>query len=201
MKLHRLTPFIILLLLFPGATRLVAHPHVFIDSRVGLHMNGSELSYIRAHWTFDRFFTRMVMIDFRLDQSGTFTSEQIREVEEGAFRNLEHYDYYTYISIDGRDVDIGEVENFHASLNSDGRLVYEFDIPVGTDLARGSRNVEISMYDESFFTDMIFADDYLTVDGPPRVRYSSELTHDVHETASWGPMLRESVIVRFQDVE
>lgn len=198
MKLRRLSLALITLLLCSGIARLSAHPHVFIDSRVSLHMTGSEITYVRAHWTFDRFFTQMVMMDFRLDPSGTFAAEQIREVEQGAFRNLENYDYYTHISVDNTPVDIDAIENFHASLNSDGRLVYRFDIPLRVDLARADRRIEISMYDESFFTDMIFADDYFAVDGSTQVRYRSELTHDVHETAAWGPMVRESVVVRFQ---
>ena len=179
------------------AGSLTAHPHVFIDSRVTLHVSGNELTHVRAHWTFDRFFTRMVIMDFRLDSSGPFTSEQIREIEHGAFRNLEHYDFYTYIHVDGRPIDANSVENFHASLNADGRLVYEFDIPVGVDVRSRSRRVEIAMHDETFFTDMIFADDYLAVNGASQIRYESELTQSVHDSIFWGPMIRESVLIRF----
>ncbi|TVQ25052.1 MAG: DUF1007 family protein [Spirochaetaceae bacterium] len=187
----------LVLLLFFAAEGVSSHPHVFIDSRVSLHVSGNRLTHVRAHWTFDRFFTQMVVMDFRLDRSGDFSDAQIQEVEQGAFRNLENYDYYTYISVDGRSIDANRVENFHASLNADGRLVYEFDIPVGLDIGSRNRRVEIAMYDESFFTDMIFADDFLIVNGQNRVRYESELTHSVHDTGLWGPMVREAVIVRF----
>lgn len=174
---------------------IAAHPHVFIDSRMTAAFHGGELTHVSAHWTFDRFFTHQVLRDFGLDPSGDFSSQEIAQVKSGAFDNLKNYNYFIYIEVDGREIDANNPENFSVSVDNDGHLVYTFDIPVGIEVGAEGRTVEVAMYDEEFFVDMVFAEDYLEVQGSMVVDYDYDLEHSVYDTGIWGPMIRERVVL------
>ena len=183
----------ILFFLIPVA--LGAHPHVFVDSRVTAEFHDGALSHVTAHWTFDRFFTHSVLRDFHLDRSGEYSAAQVEEVRQGAFDNLERYNYFIYVEVDGEEIESNNPRNFNVTLNDDEQLVYTFEIPVGVDVRGGGVTVEVAMYDEEYFVDMVFADDYLTVDGSTRVNLDHSVKDSVYRTGMWGPMVRERVVM------
>lgn len=181
--------------------RLEGHPHIWIDSRVEIILDGARISALRVHWTFDPFFTEMIVLDYGAPSDGTFSDAQISAIEQGAFQNLRHFDYFTMIRVDGREIPVERVERFFAYIDEDDSLVYQFEIPLDVDLNIRSRRLAISMYDESFFTDILFGDDYATVRRAERVRYRSELTREIYQVPIWGPMSRETVLVEFHPRE
>lgn len=196
----RLRILSLLLFLFLGVApvSVEAHPHIWIDSRVDIHVSGDRIETVRAHWTFDPYFTEMILLDYGRARNGRFNAEQVEAIRSGAFQNLRHYGYFTFLRVDGRDVPVDTVENFHAYLNSEGDLVYEFDIPVNLEIRGSRRSLAISMYDETFFTDMMFREDYAIVQGGSGISYEMELTREQHQVPIWGPMNRETVIFRFR---
>ncbi|MFP4643973.1 MAG: DUF1007 family protein [Spirochaetales bacterium] len=193
----RTIPPLILFLLPVG---LGAHPHVFVDSRVIADFNGGELSHVTAHWTFDRFFTHSVLRDFDLDMSGEYSKAQIEEVRRGAFENLERHNYFIYVNVDGEDIASNNPRNFDVTLDRNDQLVYTFEIPVGVDVRGGGVTVEVAMYDEEYFVDMVFADDYLVVDGSTNVDLDHTIEDSVYDTGIWGPMIRERVVMDINGV-
>ena len=196
--LRRSIPLFLFLLMLPAA--LGAHPHVFVDSRVSAEFHDGELTHVKAHWTFDRFFTHQVKRDFQLDDSGSYSDAQVEEVRRGAFDNLKNYDYFIFVEVDGEEVESNNPRNFNVTLDGDGQLVYTFEIPVGVDVRNGGVTVEVAMYDEEYFVDMVFADDYLTVDGSASVDLDYTIEDSVYDTGIWGPMIRERVVMDIRGV-
>lgn len=178
-----------------------AHPHIWIDSRVEAILQDGHLTALRAHWTFDAFFTQMIVLDYGQAQNGTFTPRQIETIRTGAFQNLRHYGYFTSVRIDGRTIPVEQVENFHASINQEGDLVYQFDIPLELDLRRRPRQVSVAMYDESFFTDILFREEYIRVHGDTatttNLTWTADLRREIYQVPIWGPMNRETVVLEF----
>ncbi len=197
LHLRRAIP-LILLLLMPAV--LSAHPHVFVDSRATVEFHDGELTHVKAHWTFDRFFTHQVMRDFQLDESGEYSDAQVEEVRRGAFENLENYNYFIYVEVNGESIDANNPQNFNVTLDDDNHLVYTFEIPVGVDVRNGGVTVEVAMYDEEYFVDMVFADDYLSIDGSTSVDLDHTIEDSVYDTGIWGPMIRERVVMDIHGV-
>lgn len=180
---------------------LPAHPHVWIDSFVEVRVENSRIEAVRAHWTFDPFFSEMIVLDFGPVTDGTFTDRQTEAIRLNAFQNLRHYGYFTSIEVDGRKMPIERVERFRASITEEGFLRYSFDVPVDVSIAGPSTTIRIAMYDESYFTDIIFARDYARVltDGMAQRRYRKRLLSEQHVIPVWGPVTREIVEIVFEN--
>jgi ABC-type uncharacterized transport system substrate-binding protein len=178
--------------------RVAAHPHIWIDSRVEILVSDDRVDAVRAHWTFDPFFTEMILLDFGRARDGRFSDAQISAIRDGAFQNLRHFGYFTTVRVDGNEIPIERVENFHAYIDDEGDLVYQFDIPLGLALGERDRSIAVAMYDETFFTDMVFRENYALVHGAQRLSYETELTRELYQVPIWGPMNRETVYVRLR---
>lgn len=149
-----------------GAVSVHAHPHVFIDSRVTFQFNEREMEGFWVEWHFDPLFTSMIVMDFGAPREGPFSSEVIRTIREGAFTNLRHYDYFTYVIVDDRVHPTEDVRRFSAFMR-DRRIVYRFFVPFRHPLDEQTRTVRVRMYDETFFTDIAFSrDSPVAVDSP-----------------------------------
>ncbi len=153
---HVATLVLVLLALAP--LRAVAHPHVFIDARVTFEFDRDGLEGFWAEWAFDELFTSMIVLDFGAPRQGPFSDSVVRSICEGAFSNLQFYDYFTYVFVDGTRYPTETVERFSA-LMRDHRIVYRFFVPFRLPLEEAEKLVRVRMYDETFFTDIAFDDD------------------------------------------
>lgn len=197
MRFRKLLTVLVLILVVSAPTA-IAHPHIWIDSRVEVVLERGVLRAVRPHWTFDAFFTQMITLDFGQAQNGTFTPGQVEAIRSGAFQNLRHYGYFTVIRVDGREIPVERVENFCAYLDEEGNLVYQFDIPLDVDLRSRPRQLSVAMYDESFFTDILFREEYARVQGEGSVSWTKDLRREIYQVPIWGPMNRETVVLEFR---
>lgn len=134
---------------------LHAHPHVFIDAHVSFQFNEGEMEGFWVEWDFDPLFTSMIVMDFGAPREGPFSQEVIRVIHDGAFSNLRHYGYFTYVIVDDRVHPTEEVREFSAFMRN-RRVVYRFFVPFRQPLDGRSRTVKVRMYDNTFFTDIAF---------------------------------------------
>ncbi|SIQ87139.1 ABC-type uncharacterized transport system, substrate-binding protein [Alkalispirochaeta americana] len=187
------------LFLVVSGTSLGAHPHIWVDSRIEVRVAEASLEAVRAYWTFDPFFSEMILFDYGRPQGegGAFTAVQVEAIRQGAFENLRHYGFFTILRVDGERRTVERVENFSTFLDDEESLVYAFDIPLRIPVSSAGTELAVSMYDETFFTDMMFSDPYATVSGDHQVRYRKERIREVHSIPIWGEMNRETVQFRF----
>ena len=137
----------------PGAAN--AHPHVFIDARVTFQFNDNSLQGFWAEWAFDELFTSMIVLDFGAPRQGSFSDSLIQEIHDGAFSNLQFYDYFTYVIADGKSHATDSIEQFSAFMRNH-RIVYRFFVPFRHPLDNRERTLRVRMYDHTFFTDIAF---------------------------------------------
>lgn len=179
-------------------TAVTAHPHIWIDNRVEVRLNGDRIEAIRAHWTFDPFFSQSVLVDVGRIREGRLSTDQVELIRRNAFENLRNYGYFTYIRIDGRDYPVRTVERFDARINEESNLVYSFDLPLDVQVGTEPVSLRISMYDETFFTDFAYEPREVLVSGTGDIYYFQEYTRDQHIVPIWGPMQREMIEVVFR---
>ena len=140
-----------------SAAGLAAHPHMFIDSKVTFQFNEEGLEGYWVAWWFDGGFTAMILTDYDTDRSQSFSPAEVREIEAGAFSNLENYGYFMYITVDGISVPAATPVNFNAYLDGK-RLVYEFFVPLSVPGSYDWKTVKLAIYDETFFCDIAFVE-------------------------------------------
>ena len=117
----------LMLLLAGEVAPAAAHPHVWITDVTTFVFEGRQLVGLRHRWTFDEFFGSFVIEEHDLDGDGRFDPAETAALREAAFDNLEEFDYFTHLRIDGDAWRLREIEAFRATIE-DGVLIYEFTL-------------------------------------------------------------------------
>lgn len=134
-----------------------AHPHVWIDARLELELDGSSLHAIHIDWHFDELFSRWIETEFDRDGDRRFAAQETTLLEREAFAAVAELGFLTHLRVDGALRPLGTYRDFGATLD-EGSVVYRFTLPVtpAVDLARSE--VSIALYDETYYIDIGFAD-------------------------------------------
>lgn len=151
--------FFLGLFLLPGAF-LAAHPHVFVDSRVEAEVSGTRLEGFWVEWTFGRLYSAGIIQDFDRDRDGQFNQAEVRGVQKGAFSNLENYDYFMRLFLDGEELPaVTGVEEFDAAILDGSRMRYRFFVPLRRDLEPGEHELVVTIFDTTCFSEFSYADE------------------------------------------
>lgn len=164
MKLKAFLFFQTFLLLFPVFA--YSHPHIWVDYRLTFLFDQKGLAGIKHHWTFDEMFTEMMLESHDKNKDKKLSSEETKSLKMKAFNNLKEYGYFNHIKIADKEFQVKSVKDFSASIVN-GRLVYEFLVPCRVQAEKTAKVVAVSVFDESFYTDLQPATKTPKVLGPP----------------------------------
>lgn len=133
---------------------LFAHPHTFMDMRIGVMTDESGITGFKIEWQFDYFFSSSIMSECDWDMNGKFNAEELDYLEYFAFNNLENYHYFTTIIHNGKTTYPKKYRNFKAWCKGD-LLWYSFVIPYKAPLS-DLQELSIGLYDDTFYCDVAF---------------------------------------------
>jgi len=161
-----------------------AHPHMFVDARLCVVMEGDRVAGLEMTWFLDPFFTSSIVSDYDRDRDGVLSGGEVVTIRENAFQNLRNFDYFTYLETGGNTCSPDTVEDFTAYMAGD-TLVYRFyapfDVPV-----RGNA-FAVAIYDRSFYCDILYhPEDPVRVRGPGSARASWEIVEDRDTRIQYG---------------
>jgi ABC-type uncharacterized transport system substrate-binding protein len=142
-----------LVLLAPGGSA-TAHPHVWITGVTTFVFEGRELVALRHRWQFDEFFSSFVIEEHDANGDGSFDAAETASVQEGAFANLEDYDYLTNARIGGDPQRLTEVQDFRAIVE-DGVLIYEFTLPLPEPIDPARVSFAAGIYDPEYYVEVL----------------------------------------------
>jgi ABC-type uncharacterized transport system substrate-binding protein len=135
----------------------LAHPHVFMDTRIEAAYGNQGLSGFWITWRFDKVFTAGILMDFDSDKNERFDPGEVAVIEDRAFSNLVNYNYFVYINSPKGTFRPRRVESFTAYMEG-GRVHYRFFVPYPLPIGEGEVKVNIAVYDETFFCDIGYVD-------------------------------------------
>lgn len=150
-----------LLTAFLAPVPALAHPHVWVDTIVTAHMDKGAVTSLREDWTFDEDFSASVLGDVRHikgmggDRHSPLTPGEIVQLQQNAFSNLKHYDYFTHIWLNDKRLKIKpDVEGFTARLEGD-KLRYWFTVQLAQPAAVAKGGVlKVGIWDDSYYVDV-----------------------------------------------
>ena len=128
----------------------LAHPHVFITSKVGIEAGGGSVRRISVEWTFDDLFSEMVVSDYDKAKKGYFTDGEASALKKGAFDNLRNYHYFLALFVDGAAKPLPPIADFKPTIAS-GRLVYSFSLPLNIVVPPRGREIRLTIYDDTYY--------------------------------------------------
>ncbi len=131
-----------------------AHPHVWINDVTTYVFEDRHLVALRHRWEFDTLFSSFVIQEHDANGDGQFDAAETEAVQAAAFANLEEFDYFTHLRVDGEPVPLHEVENF-AAHTADGVLIYEFTLPLPTPIDPAATDFAIGLYDVEYYVEVL----------------------------------------------
>ncbi len=135
-----------------------AHPHVWATVRSEIILDGKRhLTGIRHAWTFDEFYTAMAVQGLDKDGDGTFSAQELKPLAQVNVESLKDFDYFTFVHV-------GEADNLPLKAPEDysldydkGLLTLHFTLPLEKPLDLAGQDVQVDVYDPSFFVAFGFA--------------------------------------------
>jgi ABC-type uncharacterized transport system substrate-binding protein len=156
-----------------------AHPHVWIDNVTTFQFAQGKIVAIKLRWTFDEVFGSSIIDQFDGNKDKRFDAKEQAALQKGAFDNLKAYDYFTHLSVDDKMLPVKSINGFAASVEN-GRLVYQFTVPVAPPVDPRKGRVALGMYDPDFFVDV-------EIGGREQVRYEGLDGLDCRTTVAENP--------------
>ena len=142
------------------STPASAHPHVWIDMKVGVIMTADrELQALRIHWTFDEFYSAFAMDGIKKDADGRYPQKVLDDLAQVNMTNLKEVEYFTEISANGKKLELGTPTDPESSWNYKRSLLdLTFTLPLKTPQAAP---VQFRIYDPTY---------YISIDYPQKGR-------------------------------
>jgi len=134
---------ILMLIILPAA--IFAHPHMSINAYAHYYFDKSGFTGFYIQWIFDPLFSSQIVYECDIDNNLFFSDEEIKEVEKYYFSQLDRYNYYTTLKINGSKQILGIPSNFSAVIDTDDDDVVIFTFFVPVDLSYENSGTELIM--------------------------------------------------------
>lgn len=152
--------FITLLLFFTFS--LSAHPHIFVDVLVDVHVDKQNRVKNVFTWRFDPLVTQQFLMDFDMDSNGALNPDEVEELKAATFDTLAGHSYFTRMKLDKKKIALDELEAFEAFIK-EGRLHYRYHFEKTHDLDH-VKKVFISCYDPDFYISMVMEKSWVNLE-------------------------------------
>ena len=188
---------LIFFVVFVHVPVVVPHPHVFIYNSIKVVFDEKGLAGFKVKWVFDEMFSNMIIHDFDRNRNGHLEPSEIRDIKNGAFSNLKHFDYFTHVKINGKLFKVKFFKDFSAKIK-DNALIYRFFVPCHVSAISSFKEIMISIYDISFYCSVFLTKNPVDFENAPTYELHHRITKNKKEAYYYGQVYPEEIIVRFR---
>jgi ABC-type uncharacterized transport system substrate-binding protein len=152
-------------LLSLSVTAAGAHPHVYAEARMEVVIgDNGQVSELRHIWRFDELFSSTVLLEFDTNANLKLEAGELEEVGNVVRESLADFNYYTAVSLDGRDVPINAPDRINVDFQ-DGQILMFFSVsPTENMPLKGT--LSFGAYDPTMYAAIDFLNDEdLVVEG------------------------------------
>ncbi len=174
-----------------------SHPHVFVDAELTIVFDEKGLAGFRQRWVFDEMFSSTMLTNFDKNKDHVLDVHEIGEIKKGAFNNLRNYGYFTHILIDGNIFDVNYVTEFSAGIH-DNRLLYTFFIPCHVVAGDQVKQVTVSVFDETYYTDVALVPDSLSCERGSAFVVAYDIKRIKEFSFYYGQIIPDGVTIKFK---
>lgn len=178
--------------------QISAHPHIFIDADITVVLDKKGLAGIKIQWLFDVMFSEMMLHDFDKNGDRQFNKTEQKIVKEEIFNNLKEYQYFTFITIDGKKFEVKFVKNF-STIIKNKKMMFEFFIPCHVKITKTSKEIKFAMYDKSYYTDIaLIKKNPIKFQNTSGIDYSYKINNNFKDPSYFGQKPPQEIILKFR---
>lgn len=168
----------------------LAHPHVFINSKVTLFAEAGSIQKIGNEWTFDEIFTSDMVDNFDLNHDGKFEDNEVDNLRAGFSDDINKLRLANYIMVGDKEIHTQKITDFSARIN-DGKITISFNIPLPKPIPV-TNDFSIAVYDETYFMEYLLDDQKpVTLKGLDQCSY--EIYDDEKHPYYYGSVLPQRI--------
>ena len=135
-----------------------AHPHVWVTMHTELvYAPDGSITGVRHHWAFDDMFSAFATQGLDAKEKGKFTREELAPLAKVNVESLKEYDYFTYVTADGKKTPLTDPLPEYWLDYNDTILTLNFTLPFKTPVK--AKELKIEVYDPTIFVDFAWAKD------------------------------------------
>jgi ABC-type uncharacterized transport system substrate-binding protein len=155
-------------ILFAATAPARVHPHVFAEATLEVTVDQQNRVESLGHvWRFDDLFSSTVLLEFDKNSDLVLDEAELEDVANVVHGSLADFDYFQFVSADGKDVRMLPPEKMTAAYEND-QLMILFESKPAEPLPLAGK-VAFGVYDPSFYTAIDFyEDDNMMVAGMPQ---------------------------------
>ncbi len=148
-----------------SASAAEAHPHVFAEARLEVVINDhGGVDQLRHVWRFDELFSSTVMLDFDANADLKLEEDELAEVGTVIKDSLADYNYFTFVTKDGREISVTPPDVIHADFR-DGQLLLFFAVAPSEKMSL-TGDMSFGTYDPTMYTAIeFFTDEDMVIKG------------------------------------
>jgi ABC-type uncharacterized transport system substrate-binding protein len=188
-----------------------AHPHVWITMKAKLiYALDGTVTGVRHHWTFDDMFSPSATQGIARKEGGKYTREELAPLAKVNVESLKEYDYFTYVTADGKKVVLTDPAPDYWLDDDDTVLTLNFTLPLKTPVK--AKELKVEVYDPTIFIDFEWAKDHpVHLIGAPNCKANVVLPREMtlaegralsnipadqlNTTMAWGAQFANKILV------
>jgi ABC-type uncharacterized transport system substrate-binding protein len=140
-----------------AAAPALAHPHVFIENKVAFVFDAGKVTALRLSWAFDEVFSDSLLMQFDADGDGAFDDLESKAVGEGTLPNLKMFHYFTYVFVDGKQLDPIDPANFVATADDKRVVTFRMTVPLPQPVDPRTAALATEIYDREYYVQVDLA--------------------------------------------
>ena len=133
-----------------------AHPHIWLEARVGFELEFGALVAIDMTWRFDPMLSELLLLDYDRDRDGRFDAEEAERLLPAIYDGLILEGYYAHLELAGAKQPITEADGFSVRIE-DGLVLYNFKMHLPEPVDPAETEVAFAVYDETIFVQIDLA--------------------------------------------
>jgi ABC-type uncharacterized transport system substrate-binding protein len=171
-----------------------AHPHVFIENKVAFVFDAGKVTALRLTWVFDDVFSDSLLMQFDADGDGTFDDLESKAVGEGVLPNLKMFHYFTYVFVDGKQLDPIDPADFVASVDDKRIVTFQMKVPLPQPVDPRSAALSAEIYDSEYYVQVDLAQqDPVTLENADGAPCSATLRDDTKRAYFGGVVIPQEI--------
>jgi ABC-type uncharacterized transport system substrate-binding protein len=101
---------------------------MFIDIYPKINIQDARATSVSLEWKFDQMTSSVLIMDYDKNKDRIFSKKETALIKKNTIRLFKEHNYYLKIRENDKYIEIERLDNFVASIDKSGRVVYSFDL-------------------------------------------------------------------------
>jgi len=151
----------LLILLFPVLS--LAHPHLFIDTKLNFTIKKNKIDTLHVAWVFDDMNSQILMMDYDTNRDKKLNKKETQKFKKIYFDKLSKKKPFTHIKVDGKEIVLSKQVSAFKIDYKKNLLIINFTVDFKK--IKQLKSIDIGFWDEENYTAFSMDPEYIKFKG------------------------------------